>query len=151
VTGPLAPPGPDAPVPGAGPIVVFDTDCVLCSGMVAFILAHERDRSLRFAGAWSEAGLRLAARHGFARADLDQTFLVIEDGVAHSRSEAGLRILSRLESPWRWLAALRIVPRPVRDRIYAAVAARRYRWFGRRDNCVVVPADQRARFIGVAG
>ncbi|MGA2042030.1 MAG: DCC1-like thiol-disulfide oxidoreductase family protein [Roseiarcus sp.] len=151
MTGPPPPPGPDAPDPGAGPIVVFDTDCVLCSGMVAFILAHERDRALRFAGAWSEAGLRLAARHGFARADLDQTFLVIEDGLAHTRSEAGLRLLRRLNPPWRWLAALRIVPRPVRDRIYAAVAARRYRWFGRRDNCVVVPPDQRARFIGVAG
>ena len=149
MTGPRSRPG--GPDPASGPIVVFDTDCLLCSGMVAFILAHERDSTLRFAGAWAEPGLRLAARHGFAKGDLDETFLVIEDGVAHSRSEAALRIAARLRSPWRWLAALKIVPRPVRDRLYAAVAARRYRWFGRRENCVVVPADQRARFLGVEG
>ena len=40
------------------PIVVFDTNCVLCSGMVAFILAHERNRALRFVGAWSDNSLR---------------------------------------------------------------------------------------------
>ena len=58
------------------PIVVFDTNCVLCSGMVAFILAHERNRALRFVGAWSDEGLALAARHHFSKSDLDQTFLV---------------------------------------------------------------------------
>jgi predicted DCC family thiol-disulfide oxidoreductase YuxK len=56
------------------PIVVFDTNCVLCSGMVAFILAHERNRVLRFVGAWSDEGLALAARHHFSKSDLDQTF-----------------------------------------------------------------------------
>jgi hypothetical protein len=32
------------------PIILFDTDCPVCSGMVAFVLAHERDHLLRFAG-----------------------------------------------------------------------------------------------------
>jgi predicted DCC family thiol-disulfide oxidoreductase YuxK len=50
-------------------IVVFDTNCVLCSGMVAFILAHERNRALRFVGAWSDEGLALAARHHFSKSD----------------------------------------------------------------------------------
>jgi hypothetical protein len=59
------------------PVVVFDTDCVLCSGMVSFVLAHERAPELRFAGAWSDEGLALAARHGFSRPDLDETFLVL--------------------------------------------------------------------------
>ncbi len=56
-----------------GPIIIFDTDCVLCSGMVAFVLANERDRALRFAGAWSDEASALARRHGFSRADLNDT------------------------------------------------------------------------------
>jgi predicted DCC family thiol-disulfide oxidoreductase YuxK len=131
------------------PIVVFDTNCVLCSGMVAFILAHERNRALRFVGAWSDEGLAFAARHHFSKSDLDQTFLVLSGDAALSRSDAGVEILSQLRAPWRWLAVVRIIPRPVRDAVYRFVARRRYRWFGRRENCVVVPPSESHRFIGV--
>ena len=34
-------------------------------------------------------------------------------------------------------------------RAYEPVARRRYRWFGRRENCVVVPPSESHRFIGV--
>lgn len=88
---------------GHQPIIVFDTDCVLCSGMVAFVLAHERDKTLRFAGAWSEKGLELAARYGLTKSDLDETFLVISEDRALARSDAGFEILRHLRAPWRWL------------------------------------------------
>ena len=134
-----------------GPIMVFDTNCVLCSGAVAFILKHERDRALRFAGAWSDTGLALAARHGFTRADLNATFLVITAGQALARSDGALAVAGHLRAPWRWLRMMRLVPRPVRDAVYDLVARRRYRWFGQRQDCVVVPAGERGRFIGSAG
>lgn len=134
------------------PVVVFDTDCVLCSGMVAFVLAHERAPELHFAGAWSDEGLALAARHGFSRPDLDETFLVLSRGLVLTRSDAGIEILRHLRLPWRWLAAiLAAFPRSLRDAVYGVVARRRYRWFGRRTDCTVVPASERHRFVGVRG
>ena len=131
------------------PVMVFDTNCVLCSGAVAFILAHERDRALRFAGAWSPEGTALAARHGFTAADLNDTFLVLTGGQALTRSDAAVAVARHLRAPWRWLGLLRVVPRPVRDAGYSFVARRRYRWFGQRTNCTVVPAAERGRFVGV--
>ena len=133
------------------PVVIFDTDCVLCSGMVAFVLKHERDPRLCFAGAWSEEGGRLAASHGFSAASLHETFLVIEGGQAFTRSDGAIAIARLLRAPWRWLAVCRLVPRSVRDGVYDVVARHRYRWFGRRENCTVVPPHQRYRFIGVGG
>jgi predicted DCC family thiol-disulfide oxidoreductase YuxK len=134
-----------------GPIVVFDTNCVLCSGMVAFVLAHERAPVLRFAGAWSREGLALAAKHGFSRADLDETFLVVRDDTALTRSDAGIEIARHFRAPWRWAAIAAIVPRGLRDAVYDFVARRRYRWFGERRDCTVVPPGQRYRFIGLGG
>ena len=133
----------------AAPIMVFDTNCVLCSGAVAFILAHEAAPTLRFAGAWSERGLELAARHGFTRADLNDTFLVVKDGRALTRSDAALAVATHLRHPWNWLALTRLVPRPLRDAVYSSIAKRRYRWFGQRQDCTVVPQAERHRFIGV--
>jgi len=63
-----------------GSIVVFDTDCLLFSRWVHFLLVHERDEELVFVRAWSSTGLALAARYGLTRADLSQTYLVIENG-----------------------------------------------------------------------
>ena len=134
-----------------GPIIIFDADWVLCSGMVAFVLAHERDRALRFAGAWSDEGSALAQRHGFSQADLNDTFLVVTAEGALKRSDAGIEILRHLVAPWRWLIVLPAVPRPLRDAVYDIVARRRYRWFGRRENCTVVPTSERHRMIGVVG
>jgi predicted DCC family thiol-disulfide oxidoreductase YuxK len=131
------------------PIILFDTDCLLCSGMVSFVLAHERDHLLRFAGAWSPEGLALARRHAFARAELHETFLVLRRGHPLTRSEGALEIVRHLRAPWSWLGGLRAVPRPLRDAAYSALARQRYGWFGRRENCAVVPLAQRHRFIGV--
>lgn len=141
----------DAAVGHAPLIVVFDTDCVLCGGMVAFVLRHERAPEARFVGAWSAEGLSLAARHGLTRDDLGRTFLVVSGGRGLVRSDAGIAILSRLRAPWSWLVALRIVPRAVRDPGYDLLARHRYRIFGRREACVVIPPGQAWRFGDLGG
>lgn len=134
---------------GLPPILVFDTDCVLCAGSVRFVLAHECDDRLHFMGAWSAEGLALAARHGFTAQDLNGTFLLVQDGRALTRSDAALAVARHLRAPWRWFRLLAIVPRPLRDRAYRLVARYRYRLFGRREDCARVPPEQRHRFHGV--
>lgn len=129
------------------PTVVFDSDCILCSRWVHLILRYERDHSIIFVSAWSQQGTALAATHGLSPRDLDATYLFIADGRGMVRSDAGLALLTRLRAPWRWLALLRIVPRPLRDWVYDQVARNRYRWFGRADHCFVPPPGMAHRFI----
>ncbi len=131
--------------------MVLDTNCVLCCGTVAFVLAHEQAPVLRFAGAWSDEGVKLAAAHGYKPSDLDETFLVIRDGRALTRSDAGMEIVRHFRAPWRWAVVAAAVPRPWRNAVHDFVARRRCRWFGKRQDCTVVPAAERHRFIGVGG
>lgn len=129
------------------PIMLFDGDCVLCSATVQFVLRHECDQEIGFATAQSDAGREIAKRNGVAVADLDLTFVLLEDGKVWQRSDAALRVASHLRAPWRWLAVLGVMPRPLRDRAYSAVARRRYRLFGRRDTCFLPEPRQRHRFL----
>lgn len=129
------------------PTMIFDGECVLCSGTVRFVLRRERDQTLQFATMQSEIGRRLAAKHGISAADLDATFAVIDGGQALTRSDGALRIAQSLRAPWRWLGVLRVVPRPLRDAAYGAIARRRYKLFGRRDACFVPDPAQRHRFL----
>jgi predicted DCC family thiol-disulfide oxidoreductase YuxK len=130
-----------------GPLIIFDTDCVLCSGWVHFLLKHERNHELLFVNAWSKTGLALAAQHGLDRAALEKTYLVIENGIGLTRSNAGIALAAHLRPPWSLLRFLRFVPPFIRDGVYDLVARNRYRWFGQKTQCFVPTSGMHHRFI----
>jgi len=127
--------------------IIFDTNCILCSGFVQFILKHEKHKNIIFINAWSETGLAIAKEHGLDEAALHRTYLVIFDGKGLIKSNAGIAILSQLKSPWSWLRALRFIPRPLRDRLYTIIAKNRYKWFGYSEQCFLPPETEKHRFI----
>lgn len=127
-------------------LVIFDGVCNLCAHSVSFILAHETEPQFRFATVQSGVGTRLLRELGLDPDDVE-TFVVIADGRAYLRSDAAIRIAPHLRGAWRWLKAVKVVPRPIRDWVYDLVARNRYRWFGRADECMVPTAEIRARFI----
>lgn len=127
--------------------MIFDAECVLCSRTVRFVLAHERDDSIRFVSTRSSIGKALAERHGLTDRDLDATFVVVDGAQALVRSDAAMRILKQMRAPWRWLRVLRFLPGRLRDAAYSTVARRRYQLFGRLDSCFVPHAAVRHRFL----
>lgn len=127
-------------------VVVFDGLCNLCTRSVLFILEHEADHVLRFAPLQSKFGARVMREFGLDPPDV-KTFVLIADGKPYVRSEAAIRIAEHLRGAWKLLALLRLVPRPLRDWAYDVLARNRYRWFGRRESCMVPAAPVRARFI----
>ena len=76
-----------------------------------------------------------------------KTFVLIADGKVYSRSDAAIRISRYFGGAWKFLGAIRFVPRPIRDWAYDIVARNRYRWFGRFDTCMVPTPALKARFI----
>jgi predicted DCC family thiol-disulfide oxidoreductase YuxK len=126
---------------------VFDADCVLCSRLVHFVLCRERDSRIVFVNAWCRRGNEIASEHGLTPEDLQRTFLWTDGTRALLRSDAAIEVARHLRAPWHMLAALKYVPRPIRDAAYALVARWRYRIFGRRQRCFVPPAAVRERFV----
>jgi len=120
-----------SPSAETGPVLLFDASCVLCDRSVSLVAAREDGDDLRFAALRSPAGERLLAGHGLAE-DPPDSLVLVEDGRAWIRSDAALRVAARMRPPWRWLALLRVLPRPIRDLGYRLVARLRYRLFGRK-------------------
>ncbi|HVE12213.1 MAG TPA: thiol-disulfide oxidoreductase DCC family protein [Elusimicrobiota bacterium] len=128
-----------------GPLLLFDGVCNLCEGWVRFVLARDRGARFRFAAFQSKAGAELAARFGLGGAL--ETMALVEDGACSARSTAALRILRDLGWPWALLYAFIVVPRPLRDAVYDWVARNRYRWFGKKESCLIPTPEIRARFL----
>lgn len=132
---------------GPAPVVVlFDGVCHLCNGFVDFAMARDPHGRLRFGALQSEAGQRTLREAGVDAPPLS-TLVVVDGGKAYVRSDAALRALRHLRLPWPLLYAGVVVPRPLRDAVYAFVAARRYRWFGRSDTCRLPSPEEKSRFV----
>ena len=126
--------------------ILFDGVCNLCNGFVRFVIARDPAARFRFAPLTSPAATLVLRQAGVSR-PLPDSIVFIEDGKAYVRSDAALRIARGLRFPWPLLYAFVIVPRVIRDGIYDAIAARRYRWFGRQDVCMVPAPELRERFL----
>ncbi len=83
--------------------------------------------------------------YGFDPTDI-KSFVLIVDGKAYTKSDAGIRVVGYFRWPWKVLAVLKLVPRPIRDWFYDFVARNRYHWFGKKASCMVPTASVRARF-----
>jgi predicted DCC family thiol-disulfide oxidoreductase YuxK len=131
------------------PVIIFDGECGFCDATVDFILEHDPDGVFRFASRQSPEGKKLLVSHGLPQGGVESVVLV-EDGRAHVRSTASLRIARRLRGPWRALYAFSVIPAPLRDAVYGVVSRNRKRSLGERQVCPVPTAERRARFLSGA-
>jgi predicted DCC family thiol-disulfide oxidoreductase YuxK len=127
-------------------IWLFDSACVLCSAAVRYTLRHERAATIRFVAIRSAEGREIAQRHGIDAENPD-TFLFVENGIAHGRSDGVMALAHHLDGPAKLVRFGRFMPRSVRDWLYDRVALNRYRLLGRTDQCLVPTSKQRARFV----
>ncbi len=129
----------------AGPLVLFDGVCNLCSASVRF-LARRENGTLWYAAMQSVTGQRLLEQRNLPLDDYD-SFLFLENGRLYVKSEAALRLCGYMKQPWPILRALRFVPRPIRDWVYDRIARNRYSLFGKRESCMLPDADLSSRFL----
>ena len=128
------------------PILLFDGHCNLCNAWVNFIVKRDSSNTIRFASLQSLAGNRILEEHKIDSNYIDSLVLFEEDKVSVS-STAALRILSYLDGWERHLIYLTILPRTFRDLVYRFVAKNRYKWFGRREQCMVPTVKLSKRFL----
>jgi predicted DCC family thiol-disulfide oxidoreductase YuxK len=126
-------------------VILYDGVCVFCSRWVRFVASRDVAKRFRFTAIQSGYGARMAQALGIDPEHPD-TNAVTHGGVAYFKSDAALTVLSNLPG-WRWVRALRVVPKPLRDAAYNLVAHNRYRIFGKFETCMIPDAGLRARVI----
>lgn len=144
-------PGPTRPgaapaIPAGKRVVVFDGVCNFCNSSVGFIIHRDRKAKFLFAPLQSEVAGQLLAGAG-APNPLPDSMAVVMNGRAYFRSAAAIRIAAGLRFPWPLLAVFWVIPWFIRDCVYDFIARRRYRWFGKREACMVPSPDVAARFL----
>jgi predicted DCC family thiol-disulfide oxidoreductase YuxK len=127
-------------------IILFDGVCNLCNGFVQFVIRQDTARRFRFASLQSETARELL-RDLPPRGQGIESVVLIEDGRYYQQSTAALRILRQLRGAWPLLYGFIFLPAFFRDWIYAWIAKNRYRWFGRRQACMLPTPELQSRFL----
>nr|WP_291735166.1 DCC1-like thiol-disulfide oxidoreductase family protein [Leisingera sp. F5] len=133
------------PPAGKMNLIVFDGECVLCSGFFRFMLRHDRARRFSFATAQSPLGQLLYREHGLPTDDFE-TNLVIVNGRTYQRLDAFAAAMRALPWPWPALSVCRFLPGRLKNALYFSIACNRYRLFGRFDTCMIPSPKVRERF-----
>ena len=125
-------------------IVFFDGVCNLCQGSVRYLIKHDKKGVLKFASLQGNY-----AKDFVNETEIQsmQSILFFDGKMLYKKSTAVLK-LSRLLGGWHQLLVLGyILPRFFRNWLYNIVARNRYRWFGKKDQCMLPSKGFENRFL----
>lgn len=126
--------------------ILFDGVCNLCSSFVLFTIKRDPRALFKFASLQSEEGEKLQREFGIDPDNI-KTIILVEDDKFYIKSDAALRIFKRLSGIWPFMYYFIYIPKPVRDFVYDLVANNRYRWFGKKSECMMPTPDLKKRFL----
>ena len=127
-------------------VILFDGVCHLCSRNVQFIFKRDKTASIMFCPIQSDAGKCLLQYFGLPTEQHDSV-IFIENGQAFLKSDAVIHMWKHLQFPWPLLTVARFCPAFIRDAIYLTIARNRYRWFGKRETCMMPDEKLAKHFI----
>lgn len=127
-------------------IILFDGVCNLCNSSITFVIKRDKKDMFRYAPLQSTIGQELAAKHNIDLGKVDSIILVTEDK-AVAKSTAALRIAKHLSGGWPLMAAFLILPAFIRNIVYDFIARNRYKWFGKKDSCMIPTPELKSKFL----
>lgn len=127
------------------PIVLFDGVCNYCNSWVNYAIRHDKKAKLKFAALQSEVGQKLREQYGLGSSI--ESVLLIDKGKIYKYSDAALEIARQLDWPAKAVYALKIFPSFLRTPVYKWIARNRYKWFGKKEECMIPTPDVRSRFL----
>lgn len=128
------------------PLLFFDGVCNLCNSSVKTIIKKDRHQKFKFASIQSDAAKEILLQFDNFNSDIDSIILINNNRIYY-KSSAVLRLCKILGGWYNFLLIFWLVPKPIRDWMYDFVAKNRYRWFGKRESCMLPSADLKDRFL----
>lgn len=138
-----------AELPKDKKIILFDGVCNLCDGIVQFIIRHDRKDVFRFAPIQSAVGEEII-RHIAVNTTETDSILLYDPGKDHYhyKSEAAIKIAVSLGGIYSVMGIFSVLPGFLTDLLYDYIARNRYRWYGRKTECMVPTPEIKAKFLG---
>ncbi len=128
------------------PLVLFDGVCNLCNTSIQYIIKNDHQQKFKFASLQSDAAKEILLQFQKNNSDLDSIILIYK-GKIYSHSSAIIRVAKLLGGINLFAIIFWIVPKPIRDWVYNYIAKNRYKWYGKRESCMIPTEGLKKRFL----
>ena len=111
------------------------------------MIKHDKKDVFRFVSLQSELGQNILKHIGINPSNIDSVVLY-EPGIAYYfKSAAAIEIAKNLGGVFHFGTIFRIIPTGIRNQLYNYIAKNRYKWFGKKDNCLVTSIEIKSKFL----
>lgn len=128
-------------------IILFDGICNLCNSAIQYVIKKDKNDVFRFVALQSELGQKITNHIGVDTSKID-SIILYEPGIAYYyKAQAAFRIISKLGGAVSFYSLLDILPNGINNKIYDYIAKNRYKWYGKKDQCMIPTPDLLAKFL----
>lgn len=128
-------------------LILFDGICNLCNSSVLYVIKNDKKDRFRFAPIQSEFGQNLIEKYGVNTEKTDSILLYTEENGIDYKSTAALKIAYYLGFPNSLLSIFLIIPLFIRNWVYDYIAKNRYKWFGKKESCMIPTPELKSKFL----
>jgi predicted DCC family thiol-disulfide oxidoreductase YuxK len=128
-------------------IILFDGICNLCNGAIQYVIKRDTKDMYRFAAIQSTIGQKLLKERTIDPSKIDSIILIEPTVAYYIKSDAALKIGRSFGGGYKLLSIFSWIPRVLRDMIYDLIAKNRYRWFGKKEACMIPTPELQSKFL----
>jgi len=128
-------------------IILFDGICNLCDATVQFIIKRDKKDKFRFVALQSELGQQIIKHIGIDTSKTDSIILYEPGHAYYYKAEAAIKIAKQLGSFFPLMGAFSILPTWLSNKVYDYVAKNRYKWYGKKDECMIPTPEMKTKFL----
>jgi predicted DCC family thiol-disulfide oxidoreductase YuxK len=134
-------------IPKHKKLILFDGVCNLCNSSIQYVIKHDKKDVFLFAPLQSAIGKQLIKTYNIDIVKTDSILLYSEENGIKSKSTAALKIAATLGFPVAIMSVFLIVPAFIRNWVYDYIAKNRYKWYGKKDQCMIPTPKLKAKFL----
>lgn len=128
-------------------LILFDGVCNLCNSSVQFVIKRDKKDRFRYAALQSEIGQEIIEKFHIDTSKTDSIILYSNEKGISYKSTAALKIASNLGFPTNILSVFLIIPAVIRNVVYDYIAKNRYKWYGKKDHCMIPTPELKSKFL----
>lgn len=134
-------------IPKDKKIILFDGVCNLCDSAVQMIIKYDTKDIFRFVALQSDLGQKIIQHLGINIQKIDSIILYQPGFAYYFKSEAALEIAKNLGGIFYFFTLFSILPTSFNNYIYDYIAKNRYKWYGKKEACLIPTKEIQAKFL----
>ena len=128
------------------PVLLFDGVCNLCNDSVQLVIKNDSKNIFLFAPLQKPEVISYLEKQSMDFNNID-SIILITSKKTYTKSSAALTVAKHLKGLYPLLYVFYIVPKPIRDIVYDFIAKNRYKWYGKKDNCMIPTPELKSKFL----